>query len=113
MRQILLLFLLLSSVAVAHPGAGHDHQHATPPAISQGEAQEKARTVVAKKVEMGKLGKTWLAVDPSKSYKKSFGHGPEWVVEFHDPKAADKSKDTVYVFLALTGKVLGINFTGQ
>ena len=109
---VLVLFLGMSSVAMAHPGGG-DHHHVQAAAISESSARSKAATVVKSKVDQGRLPEKWLKVKASKSYKKSFGHGDEWVVEFHDPKASDESKRALYVFLGLTGKVLGINFTGQ
>ena len=113
MRYILCIFVLLSSLALAHPDGGRDHTHAPEEPISKKQAQERASKVVAKKVKAGKLNKSWTAIEPTKIYQKDFGHGPEWVVEFHDPKVTDKAKDTVYVFIGLKGKVFGINFTGE
>lgn len=115
MRHLMICLLLLfplSSALMAHPDAG-DHHHHEPAAIEASEAQDLAKKVVAKKVEEGKLAATWLKVPAAKPYQKSFGHGPEWVVEFNDPKAKEKGKETVFVFLSLGGKALGVNFTGR
>ena len=113
MRTLVLAFLLvLSPLALAHPGAG-DHHHEKPQKITQTEAKSKAKVAVQKKVRQGKLDKRWLAIPVERAYQKSFGHGLEWVVELKDSKAKDKKKQILYVFVGLTGKILGVNFTGQ
>lgn len=104
--------LSVSQLAYAHPGSG-DHTHHQKASITQAEAQSKASAVVKKKVAQGKLSSRWLETTSSEAYKKSFGHGQEWVVEFHDPTATKKSRKTLYIFLGLNGKALGSNFTGN
>ena len=111
MKRLLLLLILLALPALAHPGHG-DHEHHHEP-ITQAQAHTKAKTVVKNKVAQGKLPEKWLEISAAKSYQKSFGRGNEWVVEFHDKEAEEEKKKVLYVFLSLTGKVLGINFTGN
>jgi hypothetical protein len=106
-----LLAMLLLGTTPALGGPGHDHSHG--PKISAA----KAKVVAAKKVEQlikkGKLDATWKATKPNPPTQKSFGHGPEWVVSFDNPKAKDKKKAKLYIFVSLQGKVLGANFTGK
>ena len=113
MRTLLVLLCLsFCQPALAHPGAG-EHTHHQGAAITQPEALSKATAVVKKKVAQGRLSERWLGKPAADAYKKTFGHGPEWVVEFHDPEATKESKKTLYVFLGLSGKALGSNFTGN
>lgn len=113
MKNLIIAILLsFSSLALAHPGSG-EHTHAQPEAITQAEAQARARKLVEAKVSQGKLTEKWLDRPPTKTYESSFGHGPEWVVEFHDPKATDKKKRVLYVYMTVSGKSLGVNFTGH
>lgn len=109
----LMLALSLSQGVVAHPGGGAGHHHHEAAPITQAQAEAQAVVAIAKKVKQGKLADKWLSVSSSKTSQKSFGHGLEWVVEFVDPQPADLSKKTLYVFIGKTGKVLGVNFTGQ
>lgn len=114
MRNLIFLLFITSAIpALSHPGAGHDHTHAQPAAISKSEAEVRAKKTVAAKVAQGKLTKKWLDKSAKKIYQKSFGHGPEWVVEFHDEAAAVVEQRILYVYVSISGKVLGINFTGQ
>lgn len=110
---VIALILGLTPLASAHPGSDHDHHHEQPAPITKAQAETRAQKLVAAKVEQGKLTKAWLTRSASKTYQKSFGHGPEWVVEFHDPKPEDEKKRVLYVYLTISGKTLGINFTGQ
>ena len=111
-KFVVAIMLALAPMAAAHPGHG-DHEHHHPVAINETQAETKAQKLVVAKVEQGKLPKEWLKRKAAKSYKKSFGHGPEWVVEFHDPEPEDEKKKVLYVYMTESGKTLGINFTGQ
>ena len=116
MRSIIVtlsLCLSLLGPGLAHPGAGPGHRHEKPVAISETKAEVRAVKFLQSKVEKGKLSESWLDKKPSKTYQKSFGYGPEWVVEFEDPKNVDVKKRTLYVFMSTTGKLLGVNFTGH
>jgi len=96
----------------AGPGGGHSHGHAGP-AIKA----EKAKTVASGQVETliknKKIESSWKNIKPSEPSKKSFKNGPEWVVAFTNPKATDKKKAKLFVFVSLDGRVLGANFTGK
>jgi len=108
---MLILLVLSSSLVFAGPGSDHSHEPAAP--ISEGEALKKASGIVANNVEKGKLDKSWRAVKPGKIIQKTFKKGPEWVVTFDNPKVENKDKQTLYVFLSLSGNYLGANFSGN
>lgn len=113
MKNLIIAMMLgLATVTAAHPGSG-DHHHHQPEAISESQAEARAEKVVASKVQQGKLTKAWLERPAAKVYKKSFQHGPEWVVEFHDPEPMDEKKKILYVYLTTGGRTLGVNFTGR
>jgi hypothetical protein len=52
-------------------------------------------------------------VDASKVEKKTFGNSQEWVVSFTNPKVQDVAKQTLYVFVSLTGEITGANYSGK
>ena len=52
-------------------------------------------------------------VDASKVEKKTFGNSQEWVVSFANPKIQDVAKQTLYVFVSLTGEITGSNYSGK
>lgn len=105
------LALLLATPTVALAGPGHGHTHG--PKISPAKAKTVAKAKVAALVKAKKIDATWTATKPNAPVQKTFGHGPEWVVSFDNPKAKDKKKARLYIFVSLDGKVLGANFTGK
>lgn len=108
---LLILFMFSSPLVFAGPGSDHSHEPAAP--ISEGEALKTAAGIVANVVKEGKLDESWGAVKPGKITQKTFKNEPEWVVAFDNAKVEDKSKQTLYVFLSLSGHYLGANFTGE
>lgn len=102
---------LAATPVFSGPGApGHEHSHGP---ISAEAAQEKATKQVADLVTKGKLDPSWNNIKPSKAEQKTFAKGAEWVVEFVNSAAADKTKQTLYVFYTLDGHYLAANFTGK
>ena len=89
---------------------GHSHSHDP---VSQKKAEEIAMKSVARLVDKGKVDKSWKSVSVAKSEKKKFGNKMEWVVSFKNDKVSDKSKQTLYVFLSLTGNYIAANYTGK
>ena len=45
--------------------------------------------------------------------KKQVSNRFEWVVSYKNHAVEDKSKQTLYVFLSVTGEYLAANFTGK
>lgn len=89
---------------------GHSHSHDP---VSQGKAEEVAKQNVARLVDKGKIDKSWKSTSVAKAEKKKFGQKMEWVVSFKNDKISDTSKQTLYVFLSLTGDYIAANYTGK
>jgi hypothetical protein len=64
-------------------------------------------------VKKGTIDNSWGTAGVSNTEKKRFGNNNEWVVSFDNPQIKDKSKQTLYVFIGLTGEVTGANYTGK
>ena len=64
-------------------------------------------------VSSGKLEPSWKDVKHEKVEQVDGKKGKEWKVTFRNPKAADKDKQALYVFLSLPGNVLAANFSGK
>ena len=102
---------LAATPVFSGPGTpGHSHSHGP---ITAEAAQEKATQQVAELVTKGKIESSWNNIKPAKTYEKKFEKGAEWVVEFVNSAATDKTKQTLYVFYTLDGHYLATNFTGK
>ena len=116
MRKTMIVVTLCTLSLVTSPafsgadGPGHSHSHGP---VSAETAQEKATKHVTGLVAKGKLDASWNNIKPTKTEQKDFEKGPEWIVEFVNSTATDKSKQTLYVFYTLDGNYLGANFTGK
>ena len=91
---------------------GHGHSHSHDP-VSQSQAEKTALKSVGQLVKKGKIDNSWSSVTVAKSEKKKFGKNMEWVVSFNNKKISDTSKQTLYVFLSLTGEYIAANYTGK
>ena len=111
--QAIIFSILFSILPVAvWAGAGHDHGHSHHP-VSQNKAEEIATKRMIQLVEKGKIDSSWKSVKVASSEKKKFGKKMEWVVTFNNKKISDASKQTLYIFLTLSGDYLAANFTGK
>lgn len=108
---LLLLIFLFGQATLAGPGHGHSHDHHGP--ITSEQAITKASLQIKKLVSNGKIDASWADVTSNSAEKKSFGHGPEWVVTFENKAVEDPSKQILYVFYTINGEYLASNFTGQ
>lgn len=115
MKNFFIYFLVLLAFSTppvfAGPGGDHSHEPAAP--ISESEALKAADGFVDNIIKKGKLDPSWGDIKPAKVIQKKFKKEPEWVVTFENPKAADKEKQTLYVFMSLSGHYLGANFSGK
>lgn len=103
--------VLAAAPATADKGASC-HFHGAQPASRDtvvGCATQRKDALVAG----GKIEASWKAVGLGTIEQVDGKKGKEWKVSFHNPKAADAAKQTLYVFLSLPGNVLAANFTGQ
>lgn len=105
-----ILFSLLPVAVLA--GAGHDHGHSHDP-VTQLQAEEAAKKNVARLVKKGKIDKSWQTIGVAKSEKKKFGKNMEWVVSFNNKNISDPKKQTLYIFLSLTGNYIAANHSGK
>lgn len=96
----------------AFAGSGHDHSHSHEAMTAEG-VERKATKQVADLISKGKVDKSWSAIKPAKSYQKTFEKGKEWVVEFVNSAASDKTKQILYLFYTLDGHYMAANFTGK
>lgn len=90
---------------------GACHFHGAAPAkeatVLQCAAQRKDALVAS-----GKLPASWKPLQHDKLEQVDGKKDKEWKVTFRNP-AAEKDKQTLYVFLSLPGNVLAANFTGK
>ena len=61
----------------------------------------------------GKIDKSWQAIKPAAFEQVDGQRGKEWKVTFKDLAAADKSKETLYMFFTAQGNFIAANFTGK
>lgn len=91
---------------------GSCHFHGSKPAALETVAgcaeQRKAQLI-----KQGKLDASWVGVKPGTPEQVDGKKGKEWKLSFHNPGAADKNKQTLYMFYTLPGNFIAANFTGQ
>jgi hypothetical protein len=108
--------LLLALAALAMPvradEGGSCHFHGNKPAsaetVSGCAVQRKAVLI-----KQGKLDATWQSAKAGAPEQVDGKKGKEWKLTFHNPSAADKTKQTLYLFFTLPGNFIAANFTGQ
>lgn len=105
----LTLFLFPLSILA---GSGHDHDHSHAP-VTQVQADKVASDIVLQLAEKSKIDASWKTVQINKSLKKKFGNNLEWVISFNNEKISDPTKQTLYIFLTLSGEYLAANYTGD
>lgn len=105
-----ILWLVGTPLALAHPGNG-PHQHEIQ--VDAEEAALLAKDAVIAKIQEGKLGTVWSAIQPNPPRVSKFGTQLEWVVTFDNPAMSDAKKRRLYVFLKLNGQLSAVNFSGK
>lgn len=98
----------------AHAGADAScHFHGSKPA-AEATVIQCATQYKDKLVEGGKLEKSWQAASKVDKVEQVDGkRSKEWKLSFKNPAAADKTKDTLYLFYTLPGNFIAANHTGQ
>lgn len=116
MKKLLIILTLTFSFSLfAGPGhehshGGHGHSHASSN-VSKEKTVQIGMTHINRLVKLEKLDKSWLKAKYEKTIKKTFGKRKEWVVTFDNVKSTKGKK--LYIFLKLSGRFLGANFTGK
>lgn len=101
-----LLFSLWGSLAFA--GTGHSHAP-----VEADKASVIATKVVSNLVNQNVIDASWTSVTIASIEQKVFGGNREWVATFNNPQVADKNKQTLYIFMTLSGEYLAANYTGK
>lgn len=104
---------LFASTAAFAGADGSCHFHGSKPA-AEATVVQCATRYKDKLVESGKLEKSWQAVSKVDKLEQIDGkRSKEWKLSFKNPAAADKTKDTLYLFYTLPGNFIAANHTGQ
>lgn len=104
---------LFSSTSAFAGADANCHFHGNKPA-AQATVIQCATQYKDKLVEGGKLDKSWQAVSKVDTLEQIDGkRSKEWKLSFKNPAAADKTKDTLYLFYTLPGNFIAANHTGQ
>jgi hypothetical protein len=114
-KRITLAAFLFASAFGPAAVAGSDgecHFHGNKPA-SESVVVGCASQNKAALVKAGKIDASWQTVKHDKAEVVDGKKGKEWKVTFKNPAAADKSKDTLYMFYTVPGNFIAANFTGQ
>ena len=114
------------SLTTLYAGDGHNHDHSGHNHGSHGHAHEAhqkgitnsavqkiAITEVKRLALEKKIPKSWKSIPVAKIGKAHYGDTNDWVVGFDNPKIKDKTKQTLYIFVSLNGKITGANYTGN
>lgn len=105
--------MALAFATGAHADAGGKcHFHGNAP------AKESVITGCAmahkdKLIKSGKLDASWRDVPLDKAETIEGKKMKEWKLSFKNAAEKDAGKQTLYMFYALTGNLIGANFTGQ
>ena len=108
---------LALSFTTLYAGSGHSHDHGghshAQTKISKDDVQKTAKKQLSRLIKNNKIDNSWSNVAISNIQKKQFHHNTEWVVSFRNKGIKDKTKQTLYIFVSLYGKVTGANHTGK
>lgn len=107
---------LVLSLTTLYAGSGHSHDggHShSQPKVSQEVVKKQANMELARLIKSGKVDKSWSNTPIKDMKKKQFQHNIEWAVSYENKKMTNKAKQTLYIFVSLTGKITGANHTGK
>ncbi len=95
-----------------HAGSGHSHgPDGSHTHVKKKVTQEKAQQIAAKEmkryIKEAKLDQSWA---DAKAQNATFENGKEWRVPFHNPNLADKTKQTIYLFVSPYGDPRGARY---
>lgn len=103
---------LFSCASIAGSDHDHGHGHSHEP-VSQQQAEQVAGQVLSTLVDKEVIDSSWKNIETGKSEKKEFGGNLEWVVSYKNEAVSDPGKQTLYIFLTLSGEYLAANYTGE
>ncbi len=116
MKRLFTMLCAASGLALSLPAFAGDaedcHFHGSKAATHNtvsGCAGKRQQALIAS----GKIDKSWQAIKPTAFEQIDGQRGKEWKVTFKDPTAADKTKETLYMFFTAQGNFIAANFTGR
>lgn len=106
--------MLTNGVVYAHAGHGEKPKPGEKQVkkVTEAEAKKKALAEVQNLISGGKIDKAWGDKKPVKAFKKKWGEEIEWAVTFEDPKAADPTRKTLFIFVSEEDRYVTYNYTG-
>ncbi|EDZ62005.1 hypothetical protein SMGD1_0074 [Sulfurimonas gotlandica GD1] len=109
---------LALSFTTLYAGSGHSHDgehgHSHAQAkVSQSVVKKQANQGLTRLIQSGKVEKSWSNIPIKDMNKKQFHHNMEWVVSYENKKITNKTEQTLYIFVSLTGEITGANYTGK
>lgn len=107
----LALGFIATGAAHANEGGGC-HFHGKTPAKEQ-TVLDCADQFKGNFIVQGRLDASWKGVQPGKVEQVENKRGKEWKLTFVNAAAADKSKQTLFMFFTLPGNFIAANFEGQ
>lgn len=108
-----IIALLLTSVSVYAHGHSHDGGHSHVEEASKSKIKSIAKDALQDLIKQKKIDKSWSDISIKDMEKKKFNGHNEWVVSFKNLKIDEISKQNVYIFMKLSGKITGANYTGK
>jgi hypothetical protein len=81
--------------------------------VSEEHIQRVAKKQVLNLIEKEKIEKSWSDTPVLNMEKKQFHRTTEWVVSYKNKTIKDQTKQMLYIFVNLYGKVTGANHTGK
>lgn len=109
--SILISTFTFAPLAIAGEG-GSCHFHGGKPA-TEAVVKDCAEQRRATLVKGGKLDPSWSTAKQEAIELVEGKKGKEWKVRYSNPAAADKSKQTLFIFFSQSGNFIAANFTGQ
>ena len=116
MKTLIAISALASTLVFAPQASagegGSCHFHGSKP-TTEGMVKDCAEQRRATLVKGGKLDASWGSAKQGAIELTDGKKGKEWKVRYTNPAAADKAKQTLFVFFAHNGNFIAANFTGE
>lgn len=110
MRMFKYIAVLVIGLWSVQALAGGGHSHAP---VTAEKASAIATKIVSNLVDQNVLEPSWKSVNIAKIEEKVFNGSKEWVVSFNNPQVQEEKKQTLYIFLTLSGEYVAANYTGK
>jgi pterin-4a-carbinolamine dehydratase len=115
LKNVLFVSLISTGTLLAgssHSHGSHSHVH-TKDELSKQEIKKVARMQIHNLIRLAKIDTVWKETPILSMKIEKFNHHEEWVVTYNNKTIQDKTKQTLYIFVSLHGKIKGSNYTGK